>query len=72
MKSFRKQYLECKETGICIEIDLIKIKIDLGLPSIPHREFKNIKEYKSNKMNVCLRYKKNCISSVCKKERGVE
>ena len=69
MKPFRKQYLECKKNFNSILIDLGEYKIDLGMPTFPRKELKNIKELKTNKILICLKYKKVCMSSVCKKDR---
>lgn len=63
MKSFRKQYIDCKRSGNVFELDIAK---HLNLIS----EIEDVKKMKLNKVLVCVRYKTQCSSKVCKGERG--
>jgi len=70
MKKFREQYLECKENGNLIEVDIKdSLLVPYPMPAIPHAEHKNLIGAHMESLNVCVKYKKLCSSKVCYKDR---
>ena len=63
MRPFRELYLRCKESGNLIEVDISKhLKMMQEVQGVYNLKTLDI-------ILVCVKYKSQCSSKVCKKER---